>query len=645
MSFFEFNNLSKSFDNNVLFSDIAFCFPPTGFVSLLGSSGTGKTTLFYLLTGLENKDKGEIIYRDRKLITKEDFRLFRKECAFVFQEYGVLNYLSAKDNLHLGGFDIDEENITLLNHQNISKMAAFLSGGEKQRLVITKAISINAKILFCDEPTGALDEHNGELVMQELKKLSKNRLIIMVSHNINLVNKYSDIILELKDKTLNTLKTNDKIYKTVPHKAKNHKIHLWKNISISLKSFFHEWHKLLLTFLSLSFSFAALLLVYNLNASTKETIDNAIMTYADFERIKVSEVESNKIEGTSFSISKTKRPDLKLLKSIVDDKVDIEYNLDHFLSGAKITYKNELININIVTFPYGSGLEDIRINEQAKRIFNDLEEKIHIDFSQDITTIFKNDIYNDKINFSMDCYIHYIYSEFDFLNYPCLFISHDALKNYMKGAELSSLSKKRNVFTSLYDRYSAFSDDDEAYSSYSYYIDVRMKKDVNNVIKKLNNVDNINVESRAISVYNALSSSFDMLGMLMEIFTIISLILVGALFYMLNLSLFHQRKKEFALYQTLGFSYVEFVINMLIPIFLMLLTAYFCAQGIFKIGITFLNSLLFQYFKCNIFSFIKLDIPTFMVHCSLLFLVALFFSVLFSIFAQKLKVSEVIKSE
>ncbi len=642
MDFFRFEELEKSFSLQLLFQNISFSFPQVGFISLLGNSGSGKTTLFYLLTGLERKDKGQIFYQGKELKTENDFRLFRKDCSFVFQEYGVLNYLSGYENLNLGGYDY--EKISLIEKEKLNKKVGLLSGGEKQRLALLRTINMNSKIIFCDEPTGSLDEKNGILIMEELKKLSKDRLIIMVSHNKELVEKYSDIILSLENKSLKLIKTNKKLYsKTNNLKAK--KPNLANNINISFKSFLQDKLKLLFTFISLILAFASILLVLNLKDSAHETIVNATHTFADYKRLKVCEIENNKIEGTSFSLSKMKRPKLNQIKEKIENLADIEYNLDYFLSLAKINYRKENINMNILSFPFGSGLEDLRINQQAKKIFQNLEEPIEIDIRQEVYTKYKNKIYKDEVNLSLKCYVHEIYEEFNFLNYPCIFISHDALKNYMKGIELTSLSKSRNVFTSLYDRYSSFSEEDDAYTSYSFYVDVKNVENVEEVINKLEDMENISVESRAIQTQKSLNSSFHLIDILMTTFAFISLILVVALLYLMLLSSFQSRKKEFAIYHTLGLTFNDFLIFIVLPNFSLLTFSYFFSFIFYKLGGMYLNSLFFKFFECNIFTNKFFSYKNIILHLISLFIVSLLFSLWFAFKSQKLKVSEVIKSE
>ncbi len=643
MSFFKFENVTKSFDS-LLFDDISFSFPETGFVSLLGTSGCGKTTLFYILTGLEKKDKGKIFFKDKELKSKKDFIKLRSNCAFVFQEYGILNYLNGNDNLNVGGFNFLYTDNNLLNQNEFNKKSELLSGGEKQRLALLKCLKMNPKILFCDEPTGALDEKNKKKVMYELKLASSKCLVIMVSHNHELVNKYSDIILELNNKKLIVKKYNDELYKTNNQnepKTKN----ILNGILISIKSFFQDKLKIALTFISLLLSLTAISLLIGLNASTKETINSNVQTYADYNRLKISKIDSNSIEGTSFSLKKITRPNKYEFSDLVGDYAEIEYNLDHFLLASKIVYKEKEININLFTFPYGDGIEDVRMNVQASNIINNIHEKINISINQEIVTKYKDKISIDKVNLSLDVYVHKIYYEFNFLNTPCLFISHDALKSYMKSVELVNFSKARGIYTSLFDRYSSFCENDDPYSSYSFFIDVKKNENVLKVYKKLSSFKEFEIESRAMGIVNSLESSFSLIEMLMSIFSILSIILTIALIYLMINSSFQKRKKEFALYQTYGLQFSSIFIYVFIPIVIFIFFAFLNSQILYRLGMMLLNQLLYRFFECNIFSSLNLSINKFLIYSFALFFASVLFSLYFANKIKSIKVSEVIKSE
>lgn len=191
--------------------DVSISFEDKGMVFLLGRSGSGKSTLLNMCGGLDAPDSGEIIVKGRssKDFSAGDFDSYRNTyVGFIFQEYNILNEFSVEDNialaLELQGRPKDKETIAkLLEEVELTNFAKrkpnTLSGGQKQRVAIARALVKNPEIIMADEPTGALDSNTGKQVFDTLKKLSENKLVIVVSHDREFAEEYGDRIIELKD--------------------------------------------------------------------------------------------------------------------------------------------------------------------------------------------------------------------------------------------------------------------------------------------------------------------------------------------------------------------------------------------------------------------------------------------------------------
>lgn len=190
---------------------VSIQFPEKGLVFLLGKSGSGKSTLLNVCGGLDAPTEGEIIVKGRssKDFTQSDFDSYRNTfVGFIFQEYNILNEFTVEDNialaLELQGKSKDKEAINKLlsdvDLEGFSKRKPnTLSGGQKQRIAIARALIKEPEIIMADEPTGALDSSTGKQVFETLKKLSKNKLIVVVSHDRDFAEEYGDRIIELKD--------------------------------------------------------------------------------------------------------------------------------------------------------------------------------------------------------------------------------------------------------------------------------------------------------------------------------------------------------------------------------------------------------------------------------------------------------------
>ena len=188
-------------------------FRESEFVSILGASGSGKTTLLNIIGGLDNYTSGDMLLmgRSTKEFTDRDWDSYRNgSIGFVFQSYNLIGHLSVIENvklaLSISGESNKEndlkakkalEDVGLGDH--LHKKPNQLSGGQMQRVAIARALVTDPKIILADEPTGALDSKTSVQIMELIKEISKEKLVIMVTHNPELARKYSDRIVSVKD--------------------------------------------------------------------------------------------------------------------------------------------------------------------------------------------------------------------------------------------------------------------------------------------------------------------------------------------------------------------------------------------------------------------------------------------------------------
>ena len=183
------------------------------FVSILGPSGSGKTTLLNVIGGLDRYDSGDLIINDK---STKDFKdkhwdYYRNNLVgFIFQNYNLINHISVLDNVMLSltlsglsGKKRRRKAISALDKvglkEHIHKKPNQLSGGQMQRVAIARCIVNDPDIILADEPTGALDSKTSIQIMKLIKEISKDKLVIMVTHNSSLAKEYSTRILELSD--------------------------------------------------------------------------------------------------------------------------------------------------------------------------------------------------------------------------------------------------------------------------------------------------------------------------------------------------------------------------------------------------------------------------------------------------------------
>ncbi len=216
MKCLEISNLTKRFGKQIILENVSFSFPKKGLFCIVGDSGSGKSTLFEILSGIDMEYTGDVLFYGKsfskmKEDERSDFRL--RNVGFIRQSYDLLELETVIENVSfpLSGLKVkkklrDRKSLETLEYLGLKDKALnkvnTLSGGEKQRVAIARAISTDPKIILADEPTGALDKKNSAEVYRIFKNLSTKRLVIVVTHDIELAKEYADEIICLKNKTL-----------------------------------------------------------------------------------------------------------------------------------------------------------------------------------------------------------------------------------------------------------------------------------------------------------------------------------------------------------------------------------------------------------------------------------------------------------
>ena len=361
--------VQKALDN------INLNFRTSEFAFILGPSGSGKTTLLNIIGGLDHYTSGDLIingvstkkYNDRSWDTYRN-----KKVGFVFQSYNLIPHQTVLKNVELAltisGVSKKERikrskkvlrEVGLQEH--IYKKPLELSGGQMQRVAIARALVNNPDILLADEPTGALDSKTSIQIMKLLKDISKDKLVIMVSHNAELADKYATRVINLKDgiiiKDTNPYKSLDK--NASEKKAKKKKMSLTTALSLSLNNLLTKKVRTLLTSFAGSIGIVGIALIISLshglnnyiNNMQKETISNYPITINEIDNLSNSDfnytddVSCNKNSiCTIDDITKAKgmnndllarKNNLRSFKEYLDNNGD---NINNYISSIKYSY-------------------------------------------------------------------------------------------------------------------------------------------------------------------------------------------------------------------------------------------------------------------------------------------------------------------
>ena len=377
----ELKQITKIYQTNAsatvtALSGVSVCFRKSEFVSVLGPSGCGKTTMLNIIGGLDRYTSGDLVVDGKSTaqFTDRDWDTYRnRKIGFVFQSYNLIMHQTVLENvelaLTLSGVDaitrkrkamLALDKVGLANH--LRKKPNELSGGEMQRVAIARAIVNDPEIILADEPTGALDSKTSVQIMDLLKEISKDRLVIMVTHNDALANSYSTRIIRLLDSKIiadsnpylgeqeSKKSTNKPVNAQNKQKSskksgdKNTKKHtsmsFWLSLSLSFKNLLTKKTRTTLTSLASSIGIIGLALVL--------ALFNGLNVFLD-------KVQYDTLSAYPMSVSTSSQTDYEQVISIITDSsnyVSDENMKDKIFVSHLVTQLNSTSIKNTITPKY-----------------------------------------------------------------------------------------------------------------------------------------------------------------------------------------------------------------------------------------------------------------------------------------------------
>lgn len=320
----ELKNIKKSYKTGSFvqkaLDDVSLQFRRNEFVSILGPSGSGKTTLLNIIGGLDHYDSGDLIINNKstKNYKENDWNAYRNNCiGFIFQNYNLINHITILENVEMGmtlsGVSTKEkrrraeealEKVGLIEHAH--KKPNQLSGGQMQRVAIARALANNPDIILADEPTGALDTKTSKQIMDLIKEISKDKLVITVTHNKELAEKYSTRIVELKDgqllKDSNPVKNEENVNKKFI--IKKTAMSFWTALKLSFNNIKTKKGRTALTALASSIGIIGIALILALSNGFQTKIDEYEQDTLSQMPITINTQAMNMNEETMQEIAK-----------------------------------------------------------------------------------------------------------------------------------------------------------------------------------------------------------------------------------------------------------------------------------------------------------------------------------------------------
>lgn len=400
------NNIVKIFpnDDRKILNQITLDANRGELIAVVGKSGSGKTTLLSIIAGLEKVTEGNVVFDNFELTTlnEDQYASFRNEnVGIVFQEFNLVEELNVLDNIMLPLSlssaeynDNKKQAMQLLKKFRMEhiykRLAKNLSGGEKAKVSIARAMIQNPDIILCDEPTGSLDNENASIVFQTLKQISKDKIVIVVTHDDALIEDFATRLIRIHDGVIESDQSRipkpvqqQSTYRLKPKKGNN------KAISKLLTNqLFRRNNKTTLSLISLSFSFLLMLLStmllfgfkYNSLESIRQIsneaeyvgykINNTMIAQSDLEYLNSKDnideafmqvitsilVKSETVTyGTTFETITSDVDQFKLKKQLIGsypntpNQVIISYDFAKELVGSNLSESDMINALNNVT--------------------------------------------------------------------------------------------------------------------------------------------------------------------------------------------------------------------------------------------------------------------------------------------------------
>lgn len=599
MALIEISHLTKTYKTskrttNVL-NDVSFSLPSSGLIVLLGKSGSGKSTLLNIIGGIDKPSKGSVVFSRHSDSSGHDPYKKRKPISFIFQHYHLLENETPLYNIMLPALiqgmnkkTAEEQARELTKLFNIEegilkKETKFLSGGEKERIAILRALITNPQVILADEPTGALDSGNAIKTMDILKKASKTKLVLLVTHNKNLANQYADRIITLSDGKI----TNDETINSEneePHysKVNPHYKNDWTSTIIN-HNFKKRLKRNVVSMLGLTISLCFCYLLFGFSTKSESAIQEISKKHFDYGSGVINKEIRTVANENSISLVRTLKPDLKDIDEIQNKFPEFEImpNYDAvfnsgtlYLGNAEcneihsafvLNFEPTSINSSLIIngkIPPNLAWNDVIINKKAYEFLNNDISKINLHYKvikENKYSISREEKIVDYFEIEEKLNVICVVDEFDFLATPKIYFNYSEIDSLLEDYLLENLSEYKSENISWKDKVvnAAVGDELSSYSVRCFLKDYRYSDKVEELNEYLNN--EIKLENDSLAIKEALFSLTTAAGVGLDIFLVISLIGSVLILGVFSFSAYNDDKMESSILSCLGARNYEIV--------------------------------------------------------------------------------------
>ena len=559
----------------------SFSLPEKGMVAIYGKSGSGKTTLLNLLSGLDRPTGGKIYYRGQ-LLTERNLALYRGiEATLVFQHYNLIQKATAQANVALplemvglskssayrkASFLLDKVGLAHKKKQVVDT----LSGGEKQRTAIARSLVNDPSVVFCDEPTGALDEKNAVQVMELLQRLSRDRLVVFVTHNQEFVERFGQYRLGLEGGRIKECVLPSAKMKTGTMK-KAKRSSMWAG-SFTKRNLWRNRLKNLLCGFSGVLGFASLLLTLGFYAGSKVALEAEENKSLLYQTAYLSEEEKVPIPNSPLTLVKQRKPPIETALDLLEGIEGLTYERDlSFFLPSVLPYEFAGQMRDPVSFApvYDLSLKeggfDLLVDGTPGSRYGWNEVLVNGEFASKYPKVVGKQIHfiaksqlqrgdgSEEVILDETLTIAGVVSEFSFLNEPRIYYSYLGLQQRLSEIELSHFNKVGRTKYTVMD----FLDEcpeDSPYLQYRYLVFAHRRDQVKALHSRIEELTDgpYSLEAETYRIGQAFSGLMDAFASSLAILAVMAMVGLAAILALMAYSSYITRRKECAVLLSLG---------------------------------------------------------------------------------------------
>ena len=548
----------------------SFALPSTGLIAITGKSGSGKSTLLNLLAGIERPSKGKVLFLGKEVRRP----LLGHGAGMIFQHYNLIDGESVNANIALP-LAMTRRNkkrvAAAMNYFHLTELSKkdvrLLSGGEKQRVAIARAKVNNPPILFADEPTGALDETNSIIVMEALKKIAENHLVLLVSHNKALVERFADSVIQIADGhvsgSLVATPVKGKTIRKETHSS-SWLPHFW------MRNIRHNLAKDLMCLLAGGVGFLSALVSIGYLDHNMVAMEQEQSKSLNYLNVRISNKTSVEIPGSSLTLVKQTTPDLEEAQELIAHFGEAEIADDYSfffpmamafdLEGERkepcafepiwdITLKDfGLGSLSKGEAPLGEAFDECLVNEEfvAKYGVDSLGKSI--DVSQ--RSVVQSGGKSAEVYVNVSLKIVGVVKEFGFLNSPRVYCSYPRMAEALGAIEVSFGAAETETLQELI----LDAPLDSPIRGYDRMVFFKDRAGVESLFKTLQEggIEGYEISSEAFALHQSFASLSMAFTSSLSLFVAIALLGLGLILGMASYSSFVAGRKESAILTVLG---------------------------------------------------------------------------------------------